>query len=124
MELAIFGNTNAAGFAPSWTDEQTVVVFGSAHLDLTKQSPAPDATLTTVSVFGSTRIVVPAGSQVRVQGMALFGSRRVSVKPAAGPTLHLRCFVLFGSVVVVEGAPLALPVVAATPPGEGHVFPY
>jgi hypothetical protein len=123
MELAIFGSTNAAGFAPGWTNEQAIVAFGSAYLDLTKQPPAPDATLTTVNVFGSTKIVVPAGSRVRAEGFALFGSRRVTVTPADGPTLRLRFFVLFGSVMVVEGAPLAQPVAVASP-GEGHVFPY
>src|SRR5690349_5885677 len=124
MELAIFGSTNAAGFAPGWTNEQAIVVFGEAHLDLTKQPPAPDATLTAVNIFASTKIVVPAGSRVRAEGFALFGSRRVSITSADGPTLRLQFFVLFGSVVVVEGAPLAQPVAAVASPGEGHVFPY
>ncbi len=119
MQLAIFGNTGEAGFAPKWTDETAVAVFGSANLDLTRQSPMSSAALKVAAIFGSAKIVVPPGARVTTKGFALFGNSQVKVEHGAGPELQINFFVLFGEVKIVEGVARALPA-----PLSGQTFPY
>lgn len=119
MQLAIFGNTSEAGFAPEWMDETAVAIFGSAHLDLTRQSPLSSAVLKVATIFGSAKIVVPPGARVTTKGFALFGSSRVRVEQGSGPELQVNFFVLFGEVKIVEGVARAIPA-----PLNGETFPY
>lgn len=119
MQLAIFSNTSEAGFAPEWADETAVAVFGSANLDLTRQSPLSSAVLKVAAIFGSAKIVVPPGARVTTKGIALFGNSRVKVEHGAGPELQVNFFVLFGEVTIVEGKARALPT-----PLSGQTFPY
>lgn len=119
MQLAIFGNTSEAGFVPEWTDETAIAIFGSANLDLTRQSPMSNAALKVAAIFGSAKIVVPPGARVTTKGFALFGNSRVQVEHGAGPELQINFFVLFGEVKIVEGVARALPA-----PLSGQTFPY
>jgi predicted membrane protein len=109
MHLAIFGSTDAAGFAPRWTSETVVVIFGSALLDLTERLPADDATLNVRAVFGSVKVIVPSGTRLSVQGLSLFGERRVKVQAGEGPTLRLRAGAVFGTIEVIESPRDAIP---------------
>lgn len=118
MQLAVFSSTNEVGFVREWEDEVAVAIFGSVELDLTKRPPALDATLTVASVFGSVKVIVPPGTRVVTNGIAIFGSARAKVAPGVGPELHVRCLALFGSVVVVEGK---VPALATT---SGQTFPF
>jgi predicted membrane protein len=122
MQVAVFGNSEGAGYVSGWARESAVAVFGSAKLDLTRQDPAPDAELAAVAVFGEVKVVVPAGCRVRVSGFSLFGERRILIQPADGPELRPTAVALFGNVRVTEGA--ALPVSAQTPVAERPVFPF
>jgi len=119
MQLAIFGNTSEAGFAPGWMNETAVAVFGSANLDLTRQSPLSDAALKVAAIFGSAKIIVPPGARVITKGIALFGNSRVKVEHGAGPELQVNFFVLFGQVTIVEGKARILPA-----PLGSQTFPY
>ena len=105
MHLAIFGSTDATSFAPDRAREATVVLFGRATLDLTEQPPAPDATLVAVTLFGATKVLVPAGSRVLGGGLCLFGSRRVAVRPGYGPDLRVLAVSIFGGLTIAEVAP-------------------
>ncbi|GIV97371.1 MAG: hypothetical protein KatS3mg057_2028 [Herpetosiphonaceae bacterium] len=105
MHFAVFGSTDEAGFTPDWTDEEVIVLFGDANLDLTKRSPGFDAALTVLALFGSAKITVPPGSRVTVNGLSVFGDRKVDVLPADGPVIHMTLTTLFGSVRVVEAKP-------------------
>ncbi len=119
MQLAVFGNTSEAGFAPEWTDETAVAIFGSANLDLTRQSPLSNAALKVAAIFGSAKIIVPPGARVSTKGIALFGNSQVKVEHGTGPELQVNFFVLFGQVTIVEGKVRALPA-----PLGGQTFPY
>ena len=122
MQLAVFSSSNESGFARGWVEESAVAVFGSIELDLTKRPPAPDATLAATAVFGSVKVIVPAGTHVRTSGMALFGSAQSKVGPGAGPELHIRAFTLFGGITVAEGAAVAPE--ASAPAGNERTFPF
>jgi hypothetical protein len=104
MHLAIFGSTDASSFAPDRAREASVVLFGRATLDLAEQPPAPDATLVVVTLFGATKILVPAGSRVLGGGLCLFGSRRVAVRPGYGPDLRVLAVSIFGGLTIAEPA--------------------
>ncbi|HEY8601834.1 MAG TPA: hypothetical protein VIL85_25630 [Thermomicrobiales bacterium] len=119
MQLAIFGNTSEAGFAPEWTNETAVALFGSAHLDLTRHSPMSSAALKIAVIFGSAKIVVPPGARVTTRGMALFGNSLVKVEHGTGPELQIDFFVLFGEMKIVEGTARAMPT-----PLSSQTFPY
>lgn len=119
MQLAIFSSTSEAGFAPDWTDETAIAIFGSANLDLTRQAPLSRAALNVAAIFGSAKIVVQPGTRVTTKGLALFGGSRVKVEHGGGPDLQVNFFVLFGDVAIVEGRERALP----TPVGQ-QPFPY
>jgi hypothetical protein len=41
---AIFGSIDEAGFAPGWTSERVISIFGSAKLDLTNRPPGEPKT--------------------------------------------------------------------------------
>jgi len=104
MHLAIFGSTDATSFAPDWAREASVVLFGRATLDLAEQPSAPDAALVAVTLFGATRVLVPAGSRVLGGGLCLFGSRRVAVRPGYGPDLRVLAVSIFGGLTIAEAA--------------------
>jgi hypothetical protein len=119
MQLAIFSSTSQAGFAPEWTEEAAVAVFGSSTLDLTLHPPLADASLTVAAVFGSVKVIVPPGARVTTKGIALFGGSKVRVEPGTGPDLTINFLALFGEVSIIEGKQRAFPARAAEQP-----FPY
>ena len=119
MQLAIFSSTSQAAFAPEWSEEAAIAVFGSVTLDLTLHPPMADAALTVAAIFGSAKVIVPPGSRVITKGIALFGGSKVKVEPSAGPDLTINFLALFGEVAIIEGQQRAIPVRAAEPP-----FPY
>jgi len=119
MQLAIFSSTSEAGFAPGWTEEAAIAVFGSTTLDLTLHPPMSDAALTVAAIFGSAKVIVPPGARVTTKGIALFGGSKVKVEPGVGPDLTITFLALFGEVTIIEGQRRAIPVRAAE-----QTFPY
>ena len=88
-----------------WRMERHVIVasiVGGTWLDLSEaQLAAPEVTLTTVSLVGGTRIMVPPGIRVEASGFSLVGGTTVEGGPEPGPgapTVHIRAFSLVGGV--------------------------
>lgn len=102
MNVAIFGGFEKKPFAPGWSKETVVAVFGGGDLDLRNSPPAEGAKLTVVAIFGGITAVVPPGSRVSMSGLSLFGGRSVKVEPADGPRIHVRAIAILGGVEVKE----------------------
>ena len=119
MQLAIFGSTSEAGFAPDWSEEAAIAIFGSVTLDLTLHPPMADANLTVAAVFGEAKVIVPPGARVLTKGIALFGGSKVKVQPGLGPDLTINFLALFGEVKIIEGKARAIPARAIE-----QTFPY
>ena len=82
-----------------------VALFGDIDLDFRQATiPSGGVALNVVAPFGNVDVVVPAGTRVDVGGLALFGSKKVSVERArlgrVGADVLVRGFTLFGSLKV------------------------
>ena len=84
-------------------------IVGGTWLDLSEaQLAAPEVTLTTVSLVGGTRIMVPPGIRVEASGFSLVGGTRVEGGPEPGPgapTVYIRAFSLVGGVRIQRSGP-------------------
>jgi len=84
-------------------------IVGGTWLDLSEaQLAAPEVTLTTVSLVGGTRIIVPPGIRVETSGFSLVGGTRVEGGPEPGPgapTVYIRAFSLVGGVRIHRSGP-------------------
>lgn len=87
-----------------------VSLFGKCHLDFRGALLPTDAEVidvSAVSVFGAVELVVPEGVPVELSGFAVFGkhdSTSDRTQPLRGlPTIHIRAFSLFGSVIRFTG---------------------
>jgi len=84
-------------------------IVGGTWLDLSEaQLAAPEVTLTTVSLAGGTRIIVPPGIRVEASGFSLVGGTRVEGGPEPGPgapTVYIRAFSLVGGVRIQRSGP-------------------
>ena len=102
MNVAIFGGFDRRPFAPGWTKEKLVAVFGGGDIDLASCPPGDNAELTVVTVFGGVELNVLPGTRISMSGFSLFGGRTVNVKPGGGSELRLKAFCIFGGVDVKE----------------------
>jgi len=84
-------------------------IVGGASLHLSEaQLAAPEVTLTTVSLVGGTRIMVPPGIRVEVSGFSLAGGTRVEGGPEPGPdapAVYIRAVSLVGGVRIHRSGP-------------------
>jgi len=84
-------------------------IVGGTRLDLSEaQLAAPEVTLTTVSLVGGTRIIVPPGIRVEASGFSLVGGTTVEAGPEPGPgapTVYVRAFSLVGGVTIQRSGP-------------------
>jgi len=84
-------------------------IVGGTWLDLSQaQLAAREVTLTTVSLVGGTRIMVPPGIRVEASGFSLVGGTRVEGGPEPGPgapTVYVRAFSLVGGIRIERGGP-------------------
>ena len=84
-------------------------IVGGTWLDLSEaQLAAPEVTLTTVSLVGGTRIMVPPGIRVEASGFSLVGGTTVDGGPEPGPgapTVYIRAFSLVGGVSIQRSGP-------------------
>jgi hypothetical protein len=83
---------------------RTLSVFGSCHIELLEaEIQQPVTVIEATAVFGDLTVVVPEGTEVRLTGNAVFGSKtsemREPVRPGA-PVVDVRTRVVFGSVTV------------------------
>ncbi len=100
MNVALFGGFAKAPFAPGWRRETALALLGGGDLDLGAVTPAADARLTAIALFGGIDVRVPAGARIAMSGLSLFGGREVKVPPGDGPTIRVRAFAIFGGVAI------------------------
>jgi class 3 adenylate cyclase len=85
-----------------------VAFMGSCRLDLRQaQLDGPELVINAVAVMGGIDVIVPAGIQVEMTGLAIFGGKdcRVpDVRPVPGsPVVRVRVFAFMGAVTVRTG---------------------
>ena len=102
MNLALFGGFEKNVFAPGWTKETVVALFGGGTLDLRGASPAEGARLTGVAVFGGIDIVVAPGTRVSMSGASVFGGRTVKVEAGDGPAVAMKLVAVLGGIEVKD----------------------
>lgn len=96
-----------------WLTERLALlaVFGGVRLDVSGCTVASDGDvdITAVAVFGTVKVVVPAGIDVDVTGTPVFGTRKGAgavdddaALPGA-PTVRVRAVPIFGTVKVLRG---------------------
>jgi hypothetical protein len=102
VHAAIFGSIDEAGFAPGWTSERVISIFGSAKLDLTNRPPGEGAKLSAFTLLGSIEVTVPPGSRIAAGGISFLGSREIRVEPGDGPAMRMSLSAVLGSVEVKE----------------------
>jgi hypothetical protein len=102
VNVAIFGGFERRPFAPGWTKETLLAIFGGGEVDLTTAPPGEDARLTVVAILGGIDLYVLPGSRISLSGLSLFGGRDINVTPGDGPSFRLRAFAFLGGVDVKE----------------------
>jgi predicted membrane protein len=80
-------------------------MMGETNLDLRGAVlEGPHAAITSFTMMGETKVIVPKGVEVDVTGFVLMGSRKVKVEDApirpGTPTVHIRCIGMMGEVRV------------------------
>jgi predicted membrane protein len=101
LQVSIFGSS-VTGAAPGWTKETVVSLVGSLKLDLSDSRPAQGARLTVVAVLGSTKVIVPTGTQISVSGLSIVGRRTVKVTPGEGPAVSVAAYSLVGATNITD----------------------
>jgi hypothetical protein len=104
VNVAIFGGFEKRPFAPGWTKETLVSVFGGGELDLTQSPPGDGAKLTAITLFGGIELLVAPGTAVALSGFSLFGGRSVDVTQGDGPRFDFKAIAIFGGIEVKEQA--------------------
>jgi hypothetical protein len=106
--VAAVGALVVGGAVLGQADLDAVSVFGSSVY----QVPPEDQEIRTLTVFGSSEVVVEQGTRLQPRGFALFGSTDCPAceRPAdpAGDVLVVRSFTLFGSTEVLTPEDQAL----------------
>ena len=107
--LALFGTNRKKARWRLDRKARAVAVVGACWLDLREASiDADEVTITALAVFGTIKVVVPAGIGVELSGLPLFGAKTDAtsgrVIPEA-PVVRVRGFPIFGSVRVIESEP-------------------
>lgn len=108
--VAIFNAADLASTAPAFRRGSYLAWYGGGTLDLRGATLDPaGAILTTRTIFGGFRLVVPAAWRVEVQVMSLLGGvsdgRDQSKVEPDGPMLVLDGWAVFGGVAIVSEAP-------------------
>ena len=79
----------------------SVSIVGGADLDLTEAViPDEGTTVVKVTLMGGVKLTVPAGADVRIQGLSLIGGRRVEqgeAEPGA-PVVNIHAYSIIGGV--------------------------
>ncbi len=103
--VAVFGDTTRQGRFTLDDESAAVAVFGDCTLDLSEALiEGPNPLVTALAVFGDITVIVPDGIQVDLEGVAIFGDKRVSTGPTppvpGSPVVLVRAFAVFGQVHV------------------------
>ncbi len=102
--VAVFGETVRRGRHRLTDDTAAVAIFGECTLDLSGADfTNPEMTIDAVAVFGQVTLIVPEHVDVTLEGVAVFGEKRLAGgdQAAAGsPALLVRAVAVFGEVRV------------------------
>ena len=103
--VSVFGNIAHRGSWPSGGRLSPVAVFGDIDFDFRQEGmPAGQVAINAVAPFGNIDVLVPDGVHVDVGGFTLFGSKKVAVGDATTnesvAVIRVRGLSLFGSVKV------------------------
>ena len=103
--VACLGSNRLVGSWRPGLKNLFLAIVGSNRIDCSEAKlPGPVITITTVSIVGSTRVIVPEGCNVTLDGFAIIGSKqhdapRTDPLPGA-PTIRIQAYSLVGSVTV------------------------
>ncbi|MBQ1049714.1 DUF1707 and DUF2154 domain-containing protein [Micromonospora sp. C51] len=102
--LAVFGNEVRKGAWPVPERIDARAVFGDCRIELHEaRLPGRVTRIDAEAIFGNVTIVVAEGTDVRLTGSAIFGSKqsKLSGPVAAGaPAIEVHCRAIFGDVTV------------------------
>ncbi|MDG4796812.1 DUF1707 domain-containing protein [Micromonospora sp. WMMD1082] len=102
--LAVFGNDVRKGAWPVPERIDARAVFGDCRIELHEaRLPGRVTRIDAEAIFGNVTIVVAEGTDVRLTGSAVFGSKqsKLSGPVAAGaPVIEVHCRAIFGDVTV------------------------
>ena len=102
--VAVFGSEVRKGAWPAPEQIEARAIFGSCRIELHETKlPGQLIRVNAEAIFGEVTIIVPEGTEVRLTGSAVFGSKeskmRGPVVPGA-PVIEVSCRVIFGEVTV------------------------
>jgi hypothetical protein len=104
--IAIFSGVDKKGIWTPAKNNPAVSIFGGMRLDLSEARLNPGVTsIEVVAIFGGADIIVPAGVNVEVSGIGLFGgfdNATHSESHPSAPTIRVTGVALFGGVSVRE----------------------
>ena len=107
--LSVFSESQRRGAWAVSPSTKVISVFGSTIIDLREVALPPTTVIEIKAAFASVEIYVPPGLTVDLQCTAILGSaehEEPSVAPEpGGPTVHVRGWVAFGAVEVLERLP-------------------
>lgn len=103
--VAVFGDSTRRGRFALDDESAAIAAFGDCTLDLSEALiDGPNPLVTAVAVFGNVTVIVPDGIEVDLEGVAVFGNKRVTTgsTPAVpgSPVVLVRAFAVFGDVRV------------------------
>ncbi|WP_175543457.1 DUF1707 SHOCT-like domain-containing protein [Micromonospora pattaloongensis] len=102
--IAIFASESRTGAWPVPERLEARAVFGDCQIELQDAQLQHEVTrIEATAMFGSVTVRVPEGVDVRMTGMAVFGSKESKLRgpvAAGAPIIEIRCQVAFGSVTV------------------------
>ncbi|HVF33382.1 MAG TPA: DUF1707 domain-containing protein [Acidimicrobiales bacterium] len=103
--VAVFGDSSRRGRFTLDDESAAIAAFGDCTLDLSEALiDGPNPLVTAVAVFGDVTVIVPDGIEVDLEGVAVFGDKRVTTGDApplpGSPVVLVRAFALFGDVRV------------------------
>lgn len=105
MEIALFGGVSDVRQYPLRDGEQFIATFGSMEIDLTQAALPEYVRISTLAVFGSIKLIVPVGTEVRFRGFALFGNREYKAGHSTNERtaiIEVNAAAVFGNIEVVE----------------------
>jgi hypothetical protein len=107
-ELAILGSVKRTGRWRLGHEVEAVAVLGSATIDLRgAMIDSPLITIRAIAICGSVDVLVPAGVEVQMDGVAVLGSRDVKIHhdppPPGAPIVRIECTIYLGSVTARGG---------------------
>ena len=101
--LSIMGGGDLRGRYRAGDKLNAVAIMGGGDIDLRETIfDEPEITITAVAIMGGIDVIVPAGVEVELSGLAIMGGNdsRVSAQslPPDAPRVHVRAFSLMGGV--------------------------